>query len=132
MTVFVDASAFVAIIKKEPEAHSFIATISNHNTRIISGMVMWETVRAVSKASGGDVTEASRLCDDFRINFEIAFVPIGPAETVEAIEAHRRYGNGSGHPARLNMGDCFAYACARTHHARLLYKGDDFIHTDLG
>jgi ribonuclease VapC len=41
-----------------------------------------------------------------------------------------RYGKGR-HPARLNMGDCFAYACAKTNDARLLYKGDDFSHTDL-
>ena len=49
---------------------------------------------------------------------------------MEAVSAHARYGKGH-HDARLNMGDCFAYACARTNNARLLYKGDDFSRTDL-
>ena len=42
-----------------------------------------------------------------------------------------RYGRGTGHPARLNMGDCFAYALAKTRNLPLLFKGDDFIHTDI-
>jgi ribonuclease VapC len=48
-----------------------------------------------------------------------------------AIEAHGRYGKGSGHPARLNLGDCFAYAMAKQHGVPLLYKGADFSQTDL-
>jgi ribonuclease VapC len=55
---------------------------------------------------------------------------IGAEESHEAIMAAHRYGRGR-HPARLNMGDCFAYACAKTNAARLLYKGDDFSKTDL-
>jgi ribonuclease VapC len=70
--------------------------------------------------------EVTRFCTALGITT----VPIGSAETAEAVIAHRRYGKGH-HPARLNMGDCFAYACARTNNARLLYKGDDFSHTDL-
>ena len=57
-------------------------------------------------------------------------VSIGELERDEAIRAAARYGKGH-HPARLNMGDCFAYACAKTNDARLLYKGDDFSKTDL-
>ncbi len=45
--------------------------------------------------------------------------------------AHRDYGRGSGHPARLNFGDCFAYALARETGEPLLFTGDDFVHTDL-
>lgn len=48
-----------------------------------------------------------------------------------AITAHLRYGRGSGHPARLNFGDCFSYALARSLDVPLLYKGDDFVHTDI-
>jgi ribonuclease VapC len=48
-----------------------------------------------------------------------------------AIDAFDRYGKGRGHPAQLNMGDCFAYACAKAHGLRLLYKGADFSRTDL-
>jgi len=47
-----------------------------------------------------------------------------------ALDAYARYGKGR-HRAALNMGDCFAYACAKANRAKLLYKGDDFVHTDL-
>jgi ribonuclease VapC len=60
----------------------------------------------------------------------IAIVPIGERESAFALDAHRRFGKGR-HPAGVNFGDCFAYACAKTNNARLLYKGDDFTHTDL-
>jgi ribonuclease VapC len=58
-------------------------------------------------------------------------VPIGEQERIAALDAYRNYGKRSAHPARLNMGDCFAYACAKIQNAKLLYKGDDFVHTDL-
>lgn len=47
-----------------------------------------------------------------------------------AVNAFDRYGNGR-HRAALNMGDCFSYACAKVHGLALLYKGDDFAHTDI-
>lgn len=131
MSVFVDASALVAIVKNEPEASDFISAIEAERTRLPSGLAMWEAVRAVGKASH-DLAEAWRLCERFRVDFGIEIVGIGAAEMTGAIEVHGKYGKGTGHPARLNMGDCFAYACARTNRARLLYQGNDFIHTDLG
>ncbi len=63
---------------------------------------------------------------------DILIVPFDAVESREATRVHDRYGKGAGHPARLNMGDGFTHACAKTHEARLLYKGDDFFHTDLG
>ena len=55
-----------------------------------------------------------------------------PAEIVDAAQdAFERYGKGQRHPAQLNMGDCFAYACARHWSVPLLYKGDDFAQTDM-
>ncbi len=54
------------------------------------------------------------------------------ADLVEGLaDVHQRYGKGLGHPARLNMGDCFSYALAKKSGDPLLYKGDDFSHTDL-
>lgn len=61
----------------------------------------------------------------------ISMMPIDHTTADLAIEAHARFGKGSGHPARLNLGDCFAYAMAKQHGVRLLYKGDDFSQTDL-
>lgn len=61
----------------------------------------------------------------------LRLVPIGQAELVAALDAYQTYGRNSGHAAKLNMGDCFAYACTKTNNATLLYKGDDFAKTDL-
>jgi len=60
----------------------------------------------------------------------LRIVPIAEAETAVALAAHGRYGKGR-HPARLNLGDCFAYACAQVHGVPLLYVGDDFPQTDI-
>jgi len=57
--------------------------------------------------------------------------PVTEAQARIAREAYRDFGRGSGHPARLNFGDCFAYALARTTGEPLLFKGDDFTHTDV-
>lgn len=55
---------------------------------------------------------------------------MGPDIAAIALEAHARFGKGR-HPAALNMGDCFAYALAKAHGAALLFKGDDFVKTDI-
>ena len=59
------------------------------------------------------------------------FVGIGELEYEIAAEAYAQYGKGR-YPAALNMGDCFAYACAKANRAKLLFKGNDFTQTDLG
>lgn len=61
---------------------------------------------------------------------DIEVVPVTIEQTEVAREAYRRYGRGN-HPARLNFGDCFAYALARISNEPLLFKGDDFARTDL-
>jgi ribonuclease VapC len=48
-----------------------------------------------------------------------------------AFDAYQRFGKGSGHPAQLNLGDCAAYALARSLNLPLLFKGNDFVHTDV-
>ena len=57
-------------------------------------------------------------------------VTIGVEDLRLALDAYQTYGKGR-HRAKLNFGDCFAYACAKANGAKLLYKGDDFTHTDL-
>jgi ribonuclease VapC len=130
LTIFVDASAIVAIIRGEPGSHDIESTLGAHTDRRTSGLAMWEAARALGRESEegteGGFFEVARFCTALGITA----VPIGLAEAAEAVSAHRRYGKGN-HPAHLNMGDCFAYACARTNGARLLYKGDDFSPTDL-
>ncbi|WP_375390640.1 type II toxin-antitoxin system VapC family toxin [uncultured Sphingomonas sp.] len=129
MSLFVDASALTAIIGDEPERQALETALDADQARLISGLAMWETARAVSRGRSieSGLFEVERYC----AILGISVVPIGPREAAAAVQAHARYRKGTGHPARLNMGDCFAYACARTNNARLLYKGDDFVHTDL-
>ena len=131
MSLFVDASALVAIVRGEPDAPLLEAALDTAGPRLTSGLALWETARALGrgsdKGSEAGLFEVERYC----AALNITLIQIGAAEATEAIRAHARYGKGTGHPARLNMGDCFAYACAKTNNARLLYKGDDFIHTDL-
>ena len=58
-------------------------------------------------------------------------MPISSQEADAALDAFSRFGKGQGHPAQLNMGDCFAYAVAKNRRVPLLYKGNDFVHTDV-
>ncbi len=131
MTILVDASAIVAIMAGEPEADAFSDAIEEHNDRLFCGVGAWEAARAIARLRKIGVGAAAYAVNDFAFEASLRMVDIGDAEYREAIAAHRRYGKGTGHRAKLNMGDCFAYACARTNGAQLLYKGDDFLHTDL-
>jgi ribonuclease VapC len=74
---------------------------------------------------------ASRRFDDLVREAHIAIEPVTEAQARIAREAYRDFGEGSGHPAKLNFGDCFAYALAKTTGEPLLFKGEDFIHTDV-
>ena len=74
---------------------------------------------------------ASRRFDDLVKEARIVIEPVSEAQARIAREAYRDFGKGSGHPAKLNFGDCFAYAPAKTTGEPLLFKGDDFIHTDI-
>lgn len=130
MTVFVDASAIVAMIAKEPEATSFGEYLGDYTDRLTSPTAVWEAARGVESARGVSFAEARRLISAFLIEAKLRIVSIGPIEAELALDAHERYGKGV-HAAKLNFGDCFAYACAKTQEAEIMFKGDDFIHTDL-
>lgn len=130
MKLFLDASAIVAMIAKEPEATRFGEILEWNPERISSPMAIWEAVRAIARVRGVDLDEAQTLVRDFVGATGMTIVPID-ADTAEmAIDAHREYGKGV-HAAELNMGDCFAYACTKQNDAKILFKGDDFSETDL-
>jgi len=131
LTIFVDASAIVAILDGESETDDFADAIDEHNDRCYCAVGAWEAAHAIARLRGISLHEAAAAVSSFAHEAGLRLVPIGEAEGHEAIGAAARYGKGSRHPARLNMGDCFAYACARANDARLLYKGDDFSKTDL-
>lgn len=130
MTILVDASAIVAIMNGEPEADAFSDAIEEHNDRCYCAVGAWEAALAIARIRKIGVRAASDAVESFAFEAALRMIAIGEPEYRAAIDAHRRYGRGQ-HRAKLNMGDCFAYACARTNDARLLYKGDDFSHTDL-
>lgn len=130
MTILVDASAIVAIMSGEPEADAFADAIEGHNDRCFCAVGAWEAARAIARLREIGILAAADAVSSFAAEAGLRMVEIGEMENRQAVRAHDRYGKGR-HSARLNMGDCFAYACAKTSGARLLYKGDDFSHTDL-
>jgi ribonuclease VapC len=130
LTILVDASAIVAIVYGEPEADAFADIIELHNDRCYCAIGAWEAAQAIARLRGISIHQAADAVAGFAYEAGLRLVPIGESEEREAITAAARYGKGC-HPARLNMGDCFAYACAKTNGAELLYKGDDFALTDL-
>ena len=93
-------------------------------------MAVYELTVAIGRAKDRPLGQVRLAVKAFLARSEIEVIGIGPAEGNLALDAFERYGKGR-HPARLNMGDCFAYACARTHGVPLLFKGDDFSHTDI-
>lgn len=115
----------------EPDRDELEQRFGVDNNRIYSGVAHWEAALAIARKRKTSIAAAHAAVARFAGDFGIEMVPIGAVEASVAIDAHQRYGKGTKHRARLNMGDCFAYACARTNDAKLLYKGDDFIHTDL-
>ena len=131
MNVLLDASALVAMVTGEEEADAFADLIDGYSHRLYCATGAWEAVRAVARKRNDDLAEATAAVEETLAAFDVKLAPLGRPEWQQALDAHRRYGKGTGHPARLNMGDCFAYACAKTNEAVLLYKGDDFAHTDL-
>jgi ribonuclease VapC len=126
--VIVDTSAIVAILRDEPDGILFADAIEGARIRRVSAV---NFVEASVVIDGSRDPVASRRFDDF---FRVASITVEPV-TIEqaqvAREAYRDFGKGSGHPARLNFGDCFAYALAKVKSEPILFKGEDFKQTDL-
>lgn len=126
--IVLDTSAIVAILSDEPERRAFNEIIERAPVRFISAGTLLETKMVLFARFG---PQASNAVDAFILRASIRIEPVG-ADTAEiAFEAFRRFGRGSGHPAKLNYGDCFSYALAREKQAPLLFKGGDFGHTDI-
>ena len=130
MTIFADASALVAIVADEPEAPSLERALASDAERLWSAMSEWEAVAALCRTYGLPVATARAQLDRFAQEMALRLILIGSREAELALDAYARYGKGR-HKAALNMGDCFAYACAKANGARLLFKGEDFALTDV-
>ena len=129
--MFVDASAIVAILTREAEADALADALEAGSGPITSAVAIFEAVLGVCRKRHASVADGREDVLEFLRVAGIDTVPIGAAEADAALSAFARYGKGTGHPARLNLGDCFAYALAVATDHILLFKGDDFIHTDI-
>jgi ribonuclease VapC len=126
--MIVDTSAIVAILRDEPDAESFANAIAGARVRRVSTV---NYVEAAAVIDGSRNPIASRRFDDFIREASFYLEAVTPEQARIAREAYRDFGKGSGHPAQLNFGDCFAYALAKEMSEPILFKGHDFKHTDL-
>ena len=123
----VDTSAIVAIMRGELERIGFIRLLRNATAPKISAGTLAETLIVLAGRTGDDNAEPVLAFLD-RIGVEI--VPVDRRQALLVNEAFLRFGKGR-HPAKLNYGDCFAYALAKSLGMPLLFKGEDFRHTDI-
>jgi ribonuclease VapC len=126
--MIIDSSAMIAILRGEADATSYANAIANAKARRLSAASYVQTA-AVIDSSRDPI--ASRRFDDLLREAGIEIEPVTEAQARIARFAYRDFGRGSKHPARLNFGDCFAYALAKSLNEPLLFKGDDFNHTDI-
>jgi len=126
--MIVDTSALIAILRDEPEAPLLTKALAADSSRRISA-VSYVEAAVVIDASRDPV--ASRKFDEFLREAKVVVEPVTETQARVAREAYRDFGKGSGHPAGLNFGDCFAYALSKESAEPLLFKGDDFKRTDL-
>jgi ribonuclease VapC len=138
--MFIDASVVVAILTREPDRDALLRRLETHKGPFFtSPLVRFEAVQALvrkdcppkTKPSAELVTAASATIEKFLQGLGAEEISISPEIGVLALEACASYGKAVGHPARLNFGDCFAYACAKVLGVPLSYKGSDFARTDL-
>ena len=125
--MIIDTSAIVAILFAEADAVRHEGAISRAWPRRMSAVTLLETTMVIEGRGG---PAAGDDLDVFLQEAEIEVQPVTLEHVEAARRAWRRFGKGN-HPAALNLGDCFAYALAKASGEPLLFKGDDFVHTDI-
>ena len=123
--MIVDTSAVMAILLEEPERDRFLATIAAAASCQISAGNWVELGAVLGRRSEALSEEAQKLLQELGVEI----VPVTPEQARIGYQAYRLFGKGQ--QAKLNFGDCFAYALAKTTGMPLLFKGNDFIHTDI-
>ena len=129
--MFVDASAIVAILTREPEADALADVLESAQSAITSPIAIFEAALGICRKRHASVEQAEHDVGEFLGLAGVRTVSFTDKEAHTALLAFSRYGKGRGHPAQLNLGDCFAYAAAKNHRTTLLFKGEDFGKTDL-
>jgi ribonuclease VapC len=126
--VIVDSSALVAVLRQEDDSTRYDRALAVAGGARMSAATYVETALVID---GRRDPVMSHGLDRYLSTMRVEIVALTPEQARVARAAHRDYGRGSGHPAGLNLGDCFAYALAKDLDEPLLYKGDDFVHTDV-
>jgi ribonuclease VapC len=129
--MFVDASAIVAILTREPEADALTDILDQARSATTSPIAVFEAALGICRKRHASVEEAEQDVGEFLEMAGVRMVAITDKEAHTALAAFSRYGKGRGHPAQLNLGDCFAYAMAKNAQITLLFKGEDFDKTDI-
>jgi len=126
--MILDTSALIALIEGEPEADMFLELIA-HSSQVSISAATYVEASIVIDARDNPVLSRSldTLLDDLAVTIE----PVTADQAWVARQAYRDFGKGRQHPAQLNFGDCFSYALASTAGQPLLFKGQDFSHTDV-
>lgn len=126
--MIVDASAILAILLKEPEKTRFADFLVEAPQKACLSPVNY--VEVALRVDRGNMPETSEALDEIIRRMNVEIVELTPEQALLAREAYKRFGKGN-HPAKLNLGDCFAYALAKARDEPLLFKGDDFRKTDV-
>jgi ribonuclease VapC len=129
--MFVDASAIVAILTRKPEADALADVLEAAHSPITSPIAIFEATLGICRKRQASVEEAAEEVREFLGVAGVRTVSVTDQDGETALTAFSSYGKGRGHPAQLNLGDCFAYAMARNHRIALLFKGEDFDKTDI-
>jgi ribonuclease VapC len=130
LVIFVDASALVSILAEESDDKELTSRLEGERDIVTSAIAVWESNAALYFGFQFSAVAARSYTAALMQKFGIRYVAIDEAVADLAIAAYEKYGKGR-HRAALNMGDCFAYACAKANGAKLLYKGGDFALTDV-
>lgn len=128
MSFVIDTSAVVAIIKGESDATAFASMLALDVPKLMSSGTLMECGIVMGGKFGMEGQESLHV---LLTGTNVEVVACDQHQVEIGSKAYLNFGRGSGHPAKLNFGDCFAYALARTRNLPLLFKGDDFVHTDV-
>jgi ribonuclease VapC len=126
--MIVDSSVLIAVLKNEDDAALVVKTLASADSLSLSAANYLEAgIVADRHLAPADAA----LLDKMIAEFQIEIVPVTADQAYLARKAYRDFGNHSNHPAKLNFGDCFAYALAKSTGEPLLFKGGDFAQTDV-
>ena len=138
--MFLDASAVFAILNHEPEREDLLKALEGSPSAILySPLSRFEAIVSLARnrvgpnrsATSAEIDRVAAGVDLFLVQVGASCLDLTGSIGTGALVAAKTFGRAVGHPAGLNLGDCFAYACAREKRVALLYKGEDFGRTDL-